>query len=102
MPTIKLPEESQHNDMVRKMDAMIRELSKAPAMTPSTRALGLRPSLLMVNHQELAHVMATRKLLYQQKRMIALAVAATLAAPYEPAPHTRAPPREFARVDRHA
>src|SRR5437867_1972001 len=60
------------------MDAMIRELSKAPAMTPSTRALGLRPSLLMVNHQELAHVMATRTLLNQQKRMIALAVAPIL------------------------
>ena len=83
MPTIKLPEESQHSEGVRKMDAMIRELSKAPAMTPSTRALGLRPSLLMVNHQELAHVMATRTLLNQQKRMIALAVAASLSAPYE-------------------
>ena len=99
MPTIKLPEESQHNDMVRKMDAMIRELSKAPAMTPSTRALGLRPSLLMVNHQELAHVMATRKLLNQQKRMIALAVAATLAAPYELVAHTRALQREYAMDD---
>jgi alkylhydroperoxidase family enzyme len=96
MPTIKLPEESEHGDMVRKMDAMIRELSKAPAMTPSTRALGLRPSLLMVNHQELAHVMATRTLLNQQKRMIALAVAASLSAPYELVAHTRGLQREYA------
>src|SRR5438309_10206477 len=78
------------------MDAMIRELSKAPAMTPSTRALGLRPALLMVNHQELAHVMATRTLLNQQKRMIALAVAASLSAPYELVAHTRALQRESA------
>src|SRR5207247_7389146 len=81
------------------MDAMIRELSKAPAMTPSTRALGLRPSLLMVNHQELAHVMATRTLLNQQKRMIALAVAASLSAPYELVAHTRALQREYAIDD---
>src|SRR5437879_11326892 len=99
MPTIKLPEESQHNDMVRKMDAMIRELSKAPAMTPSTRALGLRPSLLMVNHRELSHVMATKKLLNQQKRMIALAVAAVAAAPYELVAHTRGLQREYGMSD---
>src|SRR5438270_7843352 len=99
MPTIKLPEESQHNDMVRKMDAMISERAKAPAMTPSTRALGLRPSLLMVNHQELAHVMATRTLLNQQKRMIALAVAASLSAPYELVAHTRGLQREYAIDD---
>src|SRR5881628_2855606 len=99
MPTIKLPEESQHSEGVRKMDAMIRELSKAPAMTPSTRALGLRPSLLMVNHQELAHVMATRTLLNQQKRMIALAVAASLSAPYELVAHTRGLQREYAIDD---
>jgi len=99
VPTIKLPEESQHSDGVRKMDAMIRELSKAPAMTPSTRALGLRPSLLMVNHQELAHVMATRTLLNQQKRMIALAVAASLSAPYELVAHTRGLQREYALDD---
>src|SRR5438552_14065929 len=77
------------------MDAMIRELSKAPAMTPSTRALGLRPSLLMVNHQELAHVMATRTLLNLQKRMIALAVAAARSAPYELYAHTRGLQREY-------
>src|SRR5256886_11691198 len=99
MPTIKLPEESQHSEGVRKMDAMIRELSKAPAMTPSTRALGLRPALLMVNHQELAHVMATRTLLNQQKRMIALAVAASLSAPYELVAHTRGLQREYAIDD---
>ena len=99
MPTIKLPEESQHSEMVRKLDTMIRELSKAPAMTPSTRALGLRPALLIVNHQELAHVMATRKLLNQQKRMIALAVAASLSAPYELVAHTRALQREYAMDD---
>jgi alkylhydroperoxidase/carboxymuconolactone decarboxylase family protein YurZ len=99
MPTIKLPEESQHSDMVRKIDTMIRELSKAPAMTPSTRALGLRPSLLMVTQQELAHVMATKTLLNQQKRMIALAVAAVAAAPYELVAHTRALQREYAMSD---
>jgi len=58
MPTIKLPEESQHNDMVKKVDAMIREITKAPSMTASTRALGLRPSILIGDHQELAHMMA--------------------------------------------
>ena len=31
MPTIKLPEESQHNDMVKKVDAMIREISRRRA-----------------------------------------------------------------------
>ncbi|HZP96842.1 MAG TPA: carboxymuconolactone decarboxylase family protein [Candidatus Limnocylindria bacterium] len=95
MPTIRLPDASEHGDMVRKIDAMIREISKAPAMTPSTRALGLRPSILMGNHQELAHVMATRTLLNLQKRMIALAVAATKAAPYELYAHTRGLRREY-------
>jgi alkylhydroperoxidase/carboxymuconolactone decarboxylase family protein YurZ len=95
MPTIRLPEEAEHGDMVRKMDAMIREISKAPAMTQSTRALGLRPSMLMVNHEELAHVMATRTLLNLQKRMIALAVAATHAAAYELHAHTRGLQREY-------
>ncbi|HKW78542.1 MAG TPA: carboxymuconolactone decarboxylase family protein [Candidatus Limnocylindria bacterium] len=95
MPTIRLPEESEHGDMVKKIDAMIRELSKAPAMTPTTRALGLRPSILMGNHQELAHVMATRTLLNLQKRMIALAVAATKSAPYELYAHTRGLQREY-------
>jgi alkylhydroperoxidase/carboxymuconolactone decarboxylase family protein YurZ len=99
VPTIRLPEESEHGDMVRKIDSMIRELSKAQAMTPSTRALGLRPSILMGNHQELAHVMATRKLLNLQKRMIALAVAATKAAPYELYAHTRGLQREYAVDD---
>lgn len=95
MPTIRLPDESEHGDMVKKIDAMIREISKAPAMTPSTRALGLRPSILMGNHQELAHVMATRTLLNLQKRMIALAVAAAKAAPYELHAHTRGLQREY-------
>jgi alkylhydroperoxidase/carboxymuconolactone decarboxylase family protein YurZ len=99
MPTIRLPEESEHGDMVRKIDGMIRELSNATAMTPSSRALGLRPSILMGNHQELAHVMATRKLLNQQKRMIALAVAASLSAPYELVAHTRALQREYGMDD---
>jgi AhpD family alkylhydroperoxidase len=94
MPTIRLPEESEHGDMVKKIDGMIREISKAPAMTPSTRALGLRPSILMGNHQELAHVMATRTLLNLQKRMIALAVAVSKAAPYELYAHTRGLRRE--------
>jgi AhpD family alkylhydroperoxidase len=94
MPTIRLPEASEHGDMVKKIDGMIREISKAPAMTPSTRALGLRPSILMGNHQELAHVMATRTLLNLQKRMIALAVAVTKAAPYELYAHTRGLQRE--------
>jgi alkylhydroperoxidase/carboxymuconolactone decarboxylase family protein YurZ len=94
VPTIRLPEESEHGDMVKKVDAMIREISKAPAMTPTTRALGLRPSILIGNHAELAHVMATRTLLNLQKR-IALAVAAVKAAPYELYAHTRGLQREY-------
>jgi alkylhydroperoxidase/carboxymuconolactone decarboxylase family protein YurZ len=99
MPTIRLPEESEHGDMVKKIDAMIREISKATAMTPSSRALGLRPSILMGNHQELAHVMATRTLLNLQKRMIALAVAAAKSAPYELYAHTRGLQREYGLDD---
>ena len=99
MPTIRLPEEAEHGDMVRKVDAMIREISKASAMTPSTRALGLRPSILMGNHQELAYVTATRSLLNLQKRMIALAVAAAKAAPYELHAHTRGLQREYGLDD---
>ncbi len=95
MPTIKLPEESEHSDMVKKVDAMIREISKAPNMTPSSRALGLRPSILMGDHAELTHVMATRSLLNAQKRMIALAVAAVKAASYELYAHTHALQREY-------
>ena len=89
MPTIKLPEESQHNDMVKKVDAMIREITKAPSMTASTRALGLRPSILIGDHQELAHMMAKRGLLNLQNHMIGLAVAAARSAPYELYAHTR-------------
>ncbi len=99
MPTIRLPDASEHGEMVRKIDSMIREISKASAMTPSTRALGLRPAILMGNHQELAHVMATRTLLNLQKRMIALAVAATKAAPYELYAHTRGLQREYGISD---
>ncbi len=99
MPTIRLPEESEHGDMVKKIDAMIREISKATTMTPSSRALGLRPSILMGNHQELAHVMATRTLLNLQKRMIALAVAAAKGAPYELYAHTRGLQREYGLDD---
>jgi alkylhydroperoxidase/carboxymuconolactone decarboxylase family protein YurZ len=99
MPTIRLPDEAEHGEMVRKIDAMIREISKATAMTPSTRALGLRPSILMGNHQELAYVMATRTLLNLQKRMIALAVAAAKAAPYELYAHTRGLQREYGLAD---
>jgi alkylhydroperoxidase/carboxymuconolactone decarboxylase family protein YurZ len=95
MPTIRLPAETEHSDMVKKIDAMIREISKAPAMTPSTRALGLRPSILIGTHQELAHVMATRTLLNLQKRMIGVAVAVAKAAPYELYAHTRALQREY-------
>jgi alkylhydroperoxidase/carboxymuconolactone decarboxylase family protein YurZ len=99
MPTIRVPEESEHGEMVKKIDAMIREISHAPAMTPTTRALGLRPSILMGNHQELSHVMATRKLTNEQKRMIALAVAAAKAAPYELYAHTRGLQREYGLDD---
>ncbi len=99
MPTIRLPEESEHGEMVRKIDSMIREISKATTMTPSSRALGLRPSILMGNHQELAHVMATRTLLNLQKRMIALAVAAAKSAPYELYAHTRGLQREYGLDD---
>jgi alkylhydroperoxidase family enzyme len=89
MPTIKLPEESQHNDMVKKVDAMIREISKAPSMTALSRALGLRPSILIGDHQELAHIMAKRGLMNLQNHMIGLAVAAARSAPYELYAHTR-------------
>ena len=95
MPTIKLPEEAEHGELVRKIDSMIRELSHATTMTPTSRALGLRPSILMGNHQELAHVMATRTLLNLQKRMIALSVAAAKSAPYELYAHTRGLQREY-------
>ena len=89
MATIKLPEESQHNDMVKKVDAMIREISKSPRMSAATRALGLRPSILIGEHQELAHIMAKRGLLNLQNHMIGLAVAAARSAPYELYEHTR-------------
>jgi len=89
MATIKLPEESQHNDMVKKVDAMIREISKSPSMSAATRALGLRPSILIGEHQELAHIMAKRGLLNLQNHMIGLAVAAARSSPYELHEHTR-------------
>ena len=95
MPTIKLPEESQHNDMVKKVDAMIREITKTPTMTASTRALGLRPSLLIGDQQELAHIMAKRGLLNLQNHMIGLAVAAARSAPYELYAHTRSLQLEY-------
>jgi alkylhydroperoxidase/carboxymuconolactone decarboxylase family protein YurZ len=99
VPTIRLPEESEHGDMVKKVDAMIREISKAPAMTPTSRALGLRPSILIGNHAELVHVMATRSLLNLQKRMIALAVAAAKGASYELHAHTRGLKGEYGLDD---
>jgi alkylhydroperoxidase/carboxymuconolactone decarboxylase family protein YurZ len=89
MATIKLPEESQHNDMVKKVDAMIREITKTPTMTASTRALGLRPSILIGEQQEVAHIMAKRGLLNLQNHMVGLAVAAARSAPYELHAHTR-------------
>ena len=89
MATIKLPEESQHNDMVKKVDAMIREISKSPSMSAATRALGLRPSILIGEHQELAHIMAKRGLLNLQNHMIGLAVAAARSSAYELYEHTR-------------
>lgn len=95
MPTIKLPEESEHNDMVKKVDAMIREITKTPAMTASTRALGLRPSILIGDQQELAHIMAKRGLLNLQNHMIGLAVAAARSAPYELYAHTRSLQLEY-------
>ena len=95
MPTIKLPEESEHNDMVKKVDAMIREISKAPNMTALSRALGLRPSILIGDHQELAHIMAKRGLLNLQNHMIGVAVAAARSAPYELYEHTRSLQREY-------
>ena len=95
MPTVRLPEASDHSDMVRKIDAMLREITKAPAMTQSARAQGLRPSVLLVTQQELAHVMASRTILNQQKRMLALAAAAVRSAPYELYAHTRALQQEY-------
>jgi len=74
---------------------MLREITKAPAMTPSTRAQGLRPALLMLTQAELAHVMASRTILNQQKRMLALAVAAVKGAPYELYAHTHALQHEY-------
>lgn len=79
MPTIRLPDPSEHGDMVKK--------------------IAWRPAILMGNHQELAHVMATRTLLNLQKRMIALAVAATKSAPYELYAHTRGLQREYGLDD---
>src|SRR5260370_34203820 len=96
MPTVRLPEESEHSELVRKVDAMLREITKAPAMTQSARAQGLRPSILMVTQAELAHVMASRTILNQPKRMLALAVAAAKAAPDERYVHT--PPLQRAYV----
>jgi len=95
MPTVRLPEESEHSELVRKVDAMLREITKAPAMTQSARAQGLRPSILMITQAELAHVMASRTILNQQKRMLALAVAAVKSAPYELYAHTHALQREY-------
>jgi hypothetical protein len=105
MPTIKLPEESQHNDMVKKVDAMIREITKAPSMTASTRALGLRPSILIGEHQELAHIMAKRGLLNLQNHMIGLAVAGReVRAIRAVCPHAKPPARlrTRQRTDRRA
>jgi alkylhydroperoxidase family enzyme len=95
MPTIKLPAESEHNDMVKKVDAMIREISKASSMTAATRALGLRPSILIGDHQELAHIMAKRGLLNLQNQMVGLAVAAAKSAPYALYEHTRSLQLEY-------
>jgi len=95
MPTIKLPEESEHNDMVKKVDAMIREISKSPSMTAASRALGLRPSILIGDHQELAHIMSKRGLLNLQNHMVGLAVAAARSAPYELYAHTRTLQHEY-------
>jgi alkylhydroperoxidase/carboxymuconolactone decarboxylase family protein YurZ len=96
MPTIRLPEESEHSELVRKIDTMLREITKAPAMTQGTRAQAMRPSILMITQAELAHVMASRTILNQQKRMLALAVAAVKSAPYELYAHTHALQREYA------
>jgi AhpD family alkylhydroperoxidase len=75
---------------------MLREVTKSASMTPSARAQGLRPSVLLVTQQELAHVMASRTIHNQQKRMLALAVAAVRSAPYELYAHTRALQHEYA------
>lgn len=95
MPTIRLPEEHEHSEQVRKIDSMLREYSHSPTMTQSTRAQGLRPSVLLITQQELAYVMASRTIHNQQKRMLALAVAAVRSAPYELYAHTRALQREY-------
>jgi alkylhydroperoxidase/carboxymuconolactone decarboxylase family protein YurZ len=95
MPTVRLPEEAEHSDVVRKIDSLLREITKAPAMTQSARAQGLRPAILMVTQAELAHVMASRTILNQQKRMLALAVASVKSAPYELYAHTHALQREY-------
>ena len=43
MPTVRLPEESEHSEMVRKIDSILREITGAGDIQ-STRAQGLRPS----------------------------------------------------------
>jgi len=95
LPTIRLPEDHEHSEQVRKLDAMLREISHAPAMTPSTRAQSLRPPILLLTQKELSYVMASRTIHNQQKRMLALAVAAVRSAPYELYAHTRALQREY-------
>lgn len=89
-PIIRLPTEEEHSDEVRKLDAVRRQYSQAKVMTPFVRAAGLRPLFLLGSTEELAHVMATRAVKNDQKRIIALAVGSNLGARYELLAHAKA------------
>ncbi len=83
MPVIRLPTEAEHGELVRKLDAIIRQHSGATSMTAFVRAAGLRPLFLLGTVEELAHVMATRTLTNEEKHIIALAVGSVVGSPYE-------------------
>ncbi len=90
MPLIRLPSEEEHSEQVRKLDQVIRQYSQATVMTPFVRAAGLRPLFLLGSIEELAYVMATRKLRNEQKRIVALAVGTALGSRYELIAHAKA------------
>ncbi len=95
MPIIKLPTEEEHSEQVRKLDALIRQYSNATTMTPFVRAAGLRPLFLLGSIEELAHVMATRTIKNEQKRIIAMAVGSAVASRYELQSHARGLQKQY-------
>lgn len=98
-PIIRLPTAEEHSEQVRKLDEIVRQLSGAQTMTPFVRAAGLRPLFLLGSIDELKHVMATRTLRNEQKRIIALAVGSVLGARYELIAHARALQSQYAFSD---